>query len=284
MRSTSLCLFLALLVSSSTLLAQSSGFSSNLIAADLNEGGNAVQPNAASTPPRSMKPLSRFALEAGVGVSGVNLQAATNLSRRINLRATGNVFQYTINNISESGLNIDAKLNLASAGASLDFYPFPNHGWRLSPGVLAYNQNAAIGVVAVPGGTSFTLNNSDYYSSTVNPVNGTATLGLHAQKPAFTITTGWGNIIPRKGGHFSFPFEAGVAFIGSPTVAVTLTGSACTDATQLYCTNLSSTTDPIAIEVRNNLNAQVAKWKNDLDPLKTYPIVSFGIAYSFRIR
>jgi hypothetical protein len=28
----------------------------------------------------------------------------------------------------------------------------------------------------------------------------------------------------------------------------------------------------------------VDKYRNDLDPLKTYPIVSIGVAYSFRIR
>jgi hypothetical protein len=32
------------------------------------------------------------------------------------------------------------------------------------------------------------------------------------------------------------------------------------------------------------LQAQVAKYKNDLDPLRTYPIVSSGVAYNFRIR
>jgi hypothetical protein len=34
----------------------------------------------------------------------------------------------------------------------------------------------------------------------------------------------------------------------------------------------------------SRLQAQVAKYKNDLDPLRTYPIVSSGVAYNFRIR
>lgn len=33
-----------------------------------------------------------------------------------------------------------------------------------------------------------------------------------------------------------------------------------------------------------NLNAQIAKYKSDLDPLRFYPIVSFGLAYNFPIR
>jgi ubiquinone biosynthesis protein Coq4 len=36
--------------------------------------------------------------------------------------------------------------------------------------------------------------------------------------------------------------------------------------------------------VQTNLKTQIDKYKSDLDPLKTYPIVSFGVAYNFKIR
>jgi len=36
--------------------------------------------------------------------------------------------------------------------------------------------------------------------------------------------------------------------------------------------------------VQQNLAAQVAKYSSDLNPLKIYPIVSGGLAYSFRTR
>jgi hypothetical protein len=98
------------------------------------------------------------------------------------------------------------------------------------------------------------------------------------------MTTGWGNMIPRKGGHFSFPFEIGVALIGVPTLKVNLGGWVCYDQAQTQCANIANTTDPIAISVQSNLTAQVAKWTKDLNPLKTYPIVSGGIAYSFGAR
>jgi hypothetical protein len=280
MRPTALFLSLTLLGSSTALFAQSANFSTSLVAADPASDGTGVQANsAAKMPPAAIKPLSRFALSAGVSASGINLQAATNLDKHFNLRATGNVFQYNINNISSNGFNIDAKLNLASGGASLDYYPFPNHGFRLSPGVLAYNQNSATATFAVTGGTSFTLDDVTYYASTTNPVKGTGSLGLHANRPAFTITTGWGNMIPRKGGHFSFPFELGVALIGEPDLNIALNSGEVCDANGLNCQDVA--TDP---DVQTNLKAQIAKYKSDLDPLKTYPIVSFGVAYSFRVR
>jgi hypothetical protein len=102
---------------------------------------------------------------------------------------------------------------------------------------------------------------------------------LHTQKTAFTATTGWGNVIPRKGGHLSFPFEIGVAFIGSPTLDIALNSGQVCDAQGQNCVNVATDQN-----VQDNLKKQIDKYKSDLDPLKTYPIVSFGIAYNFKIR
>jgi hypothetical protein len=226
-------------------------------------------------------PFSRLGLSAGIGAGGINLQAATNLNKYINLRGVGNVFSYTVNNINTNGLNLNGKLNLASAGVSVDLYPFPYHGLRFSPGVLFYNQNAASATVTVAGGTSFTLDNNTYYSSTSNPVQGIGTLGLNSQNPAFTMTTGWGNLISRRGGHFSIPFEIGAAFVGTPNLGLALTsGQVCSNPQgTANCQDVA--TDQ---EVQSNLQAQIAKYKNDLNPLKVYPIVSIGIGYNFKIR
>ena len=217
---------------------------------------------------------------------GIQLQAATNLGSHFNLRGSGNFFNYS-DNFTTNGISASAKLNLASAGAAVDIYPF-RAGFRISPGLLFYNQNQVTASTSVPAGSSFTLNGTTYYSANTNaatgatPVTGTGTLGLNTSKPAFTITTGWGNMLPRNG-HFSVPFEVGVAFIGAPSVNVNLGGWACYDQAQTECTNIASTTNPIAIAIQSNLAAQEAKWTSDLNPLKTYPILSVGLAYSFNI-
>ena len=65
---------------------------------------------------------------------------------------------------------------------------------------------------------------------------------------------------------------------------VNLSGWACADQAQTECSNLADSTDPNSVAVQSNLTAQVAKWTSDLNPLKTYPILSAGVAYSFRIR
>jgi hexokinase len=63
-----------------------------------------------------------------------------------------------------------------------------------------------------------------------------------------------------------------------------LTGWACQDQAQTQCGNVQDTSNSTAQEVQSSLATQIAKWKSDLNPLETYPIVSFGVAYSFPVR
>ncbi len=233
-----------------------------------------------------LKPFSSLAFGGGMSLMGVNMQASTNLNRYMNLRGTGNFFDYTASNISTNGFNLNGKVNMATAGVSLDIFPFPNHGLRVSPGMLFYNQNNISATATPQPGKSFSLNGYDYYpdaaTQATDPFQVNANLGLNTNKQAFTLTTGWGNVIPRRHqdqvfSHLTFPFEIGAAFTGVPTVNMTLQGMAC-DQNGLNCVNMA--TDPTA---QANLNLQLNKWRSDLNPLKVYPIFSFGISYSFNL-
>lgn len=280
MKQTVPVLSLVLLFASAGIAAQTPSFSSSLVnpVSSLDGAGGQVEtPKAEASPSHT---LTRFALGFGVSPLGLQLAATTNLSRSLNLRATGNFFNYNAN-FNTSGISATAKLNLASMGVALDIYPL-HLPIRISPGVLVYNGNQLTATASVPGGDSFTLNGQNYYSATANPVNGNATLSLNTNKAAFTITTGFGNQIPHKG-HLSFPFEIGIAVIGDPKAVVNLAGTVCYDQAQTICANLQGN-NPIATTFQSNLSAQVAKWNTDLEPLKTYPIISGGIAYSFHIR
>ncbi len=289
MNRVALFLALACTTAPAALMAQTDTSSFSLALAEIDaDGGTDQAPSALRGATVGVGPFSRVAFGAGISPLGVGLQVATNINEHFTVRGTGNIFEYS-RNFNTNGLNLNANLNLTSAGVALDVYPF-HSGFRISPGVLIYNTSQVTASDNVPGGTSFTLNDQTFYSANANaatgatPVFGNARLGLNSTKPAFTITTGWGNMIPRNGGHWSFPFEIGVALIGAPPLTANLGGWACYDQAQTECTDISSTTDPIAIAVQNDLKAQIAIWKNDLDPLKTYPIVSIGVAYNFRVR
>lgn len=282
---------LSILISTApaALFAQAYSSSSSLFT-DGAESSGGVSRGISSLPSVSLAPapFSRIAMGASVSPFGPGLQVTSYVASHINLRATGNMFRYSTN-FTTNGFNANAQLHFASAGLSADIYPFRN-GFRISPGLLAYNGNRLTAASTVAGGTSFTLNGDTYYSANANsatgvtPLNATAALGLNSTKPAFTITAGWGNTIPRNGGHWSFPFEAGVALTGPPLLNANLTGWACSDQAQTQCTNVASTTDPNALQIQGDLATQISKWKNDLNPLKTYPIISIGTAYSFGVR
>ncbi|MGA2571467.1 MAG: hypothetical protein ABSF23_13190 [Terracidiphilus sp.] len=254
------------------------------------QGAAASHQAAAPVKYAASTPFSRLALAVGIGAGGINMQAAVEANRYLNLRGIGNYFSYTVDNIKingdngANGINVSGKLNFASAGIALDYYPFPNHGFRLSPGVTFYNQNGISATGVSSPGSSFTLDSQKYYSDAVNPLNVTASLGLNTHQQAFSMTTGWGNLLSRKGGHWSVPFELGAVFTGVPTLKIGLTGYACetqADAAINGVTCVNMATDSTA---QANLNAQIAKYKKDLDPLKVYPILSVGLGYNFKIR
>jgi len=267
--------------------------SSSLIAAGSDsEGGDgqAASPTGGSFRgygSESERPFSRVAIAGGLSPLGIQLETATNLSGHLVLRGTGNFFNYNTT-ITSNGITGAGKLSLSSARATLDVYPFRS-AFHISPGILLNNQNQVTAAANVPAGTSFTLNGQTFYSATANaatgatPINGSGVLGLNTNNPAFAITAGWGNLARGKG-HWSVPAEAGVAFIGAPTVNVNLAGWACYDQAQTECANIAGNSNPIAVAVQTNLTAQEAKWTSDLNPLKTYPIVSVGLAYSFHVR
>jgi hypothetical protein len=289
MKSTALYLALTLLAASPVLICQTTtGGPSEMPGAfsSSSQTGDATPPPATALKKydTTPAPFSRFALGGGMSLMGVNLEAAVNVNEHLNIRGTGNFFAYTVNNISTNGFNLAGKVNFATGGASLDYYPFPRHGFRLSPGVLFYNGNQITASATGSSGSDIKLNGTEYYTDSVNPMAVNAALGLNTHKQAFTITTGFGNMIPHKGGHFSFPFELGAAFIGTPSVNVGLTGMACANQSDASdngasCVNMATNTT-----AQTNLSTQVSKWTSDLNALKAYPILSFGVAYAFRVR
>ena len=282
LKRTILHITLAMLATSPILLAQSDSARLNVAAASrlASEGyvSGAVSRLTATGGSGSISPFSRLAFGGGISPMGINLQAAVNATRKVNIRGVGNVFNYSLKNISANGINMNGTLNFATAGIAADIYPFADHGFRLSPGVMLLNQNGVSANLAVTGGTSFDLNGVTYYASSGNPITGSGRLGLNSRNPAFTMTAGWGNMIPRNGGHLSFPVEVGAAFVGSPSVSMALTGGQACDQFGQNCVNVA--TDPT---VQANLQAQIQKYRNDINPFQYYPIVSFGVAYNFNL-
>ena len=260
-------------LSSPTSLAGSS--SSSPSTPDFSSATQATAPTSGviSTGETATKAFSAVGVDVKIGVGGIGFDVAAPLARKFNLRGTGYFFKYNTS-ITENYVTYGSDIQLATGGASLDWFPFGG-SFRLSAGVVGYNGNQLTGTATLNPNQSFTLNGNTYYSSATDPVHATASLRLgNKAGPAFTF--GWGNIVPRKAKkHFSIPIELGFAYVGDPAIDLGFTGSTC-NAAATACQSIAN--NPT---FQQDLAAQKSKYQNDISALRFYPIVSVGFGYKF---
>jgi len=211
----------------------------------------------------------------GVGVKISSLGAGAEVSLRLfshsNLRTGFNYFLYNHDLGTSGGAGYRGELNLCSAQATYEWYPF-HGGFHVGPTVLAYNASHVHAKVAVPGGNVFTITNNSYQSDPSDPIRGTASMSFPKLAPGFLV--GWGNLAGRRR-HFTVPLELGFIFEGVPHVSLNLTGTGC-DVSGLGCSSLGS--DPAAV---NAIHAEQQKIAREVTFLRFYPVVSLGLGYSF---
>jgi hypothetical protein len=220
---------------------------------------------------------------------GIGIKSAIVLDHAYDARVNLNFLTIDTGRFDVEGFNADVNVHFASAGASLDWYPYSSV-WRISPGLLFYNGNQISVKSVIAPGTSFTLDGETFYSASANavtgatPLTGTGILGLHSTKPAFTIAGGFGKFIPRSNRHWSFPSEFGVAFTGAPSANISVSGWTCLDKAQTRCSDVGSSSNPVGADFNNALNGALTKWRRDLAKVQIYPLFSYSVVYSFNIR
>jgi hypothetical protein len=203
---------------------------------------------------------------------GLGAEVAYEVTHSSNIRGGFNFIGYS-RGFDHDGIHYDADLRWLSAEAHYDLFPFSHFAkaFHLSPGLMVYNDNHVNASATIPGGNSFTLNGVSYQSSATNPVAGTGDLSFNKVAPTFLF--GFGNLVPRKGKHFSFNIETGIAFQGSPKIGLNLTGSACVAG---VCSNIATTS-----AIQNNVQGEQTVISNDLKPFKYYPLVALAFGYRF---
>lgn len=253
-------------------------------------GGGSDEPaNVPWDEKKHYQPLSRVGIGADISPLGVGIKSATILTQYFDARLMGNLLGINTGKVEVEGFEGQANFHLASVASSLDWYPLDSI-WRLSVGALIYNGNQISMTTEIVPGTSFSLNHTTYYGATANPatgvipLNGSAVLGIHRHEPAFTLSGGFGKFVPRSNRHWSFPSEFGVAFTGAPTINVNPAGWVCKDQAQTQCGNVSDTSNAVAVEFNNDLQATLTKWRKDLSAVSIYPLFSYSVVYSFNVR
>lgn len=228
-------------------------------------------PTVCSAQTESTKPFSRIGIAFKASTLGAGVETATPLTSRSNLRAGFNMFSYD-RGFNKDGVAYAAQLRFRSTEVHYDWFPFGG-SFHLSPGVLVYNGNQIAADASVPGGKTFTLNDTTYASDPTNPISGTGKVDFIKAGPMFTA--GWGNLLPRNGRHFSVPFEIGFIYTGAPRTTLNMGGGAC-DADGLNCRAVNS--DPT---FQTNVQAEKNKLDKDMSAFKFYPVISVGFAFNF---
>ncbi|MCG5496292.1 hypothetical protein [Ectothiorhodospira variabilis] len=193
-----------------------------------------------------------FALGAKVGTTGLGVEGTYGLRENVNLR--GGLYGFTYStDVEETDVDYDADLKLRSAALLADWHPFRG-GFRLTAGAY-YNGNELTGKA---DGT-LDIGDNDYDASL------DATIDWRSFAPYLGI--GYGNAV--QGGRWSFAFDAGVMFTGSPDVS--LRG------------NLrGQVNDPtLQDQFDEDLRREQEELQDDLDDFKYYPVLSLGVAYRF---
>jgi hypothetical protein len=222
-------------------------------------------------PRRVSNELPHFGVGLKLGSLGIGFQVGTALASRINIRGGANFFTYK-DSETDDGISYNGTLQLRSVEAKLDLFVIG--GFRVTPGLLIYNDNNVAATVSVPGGQSFTVNSTRYFSSAASPITGNAALTVNKTAP--TLAIGFGNLLPRSGRHFSVSTDIGVVFQGSPQFALGLGGNGCLTSAPASCQPINSIPGAPA-----NIQAEQQKISDDVKPFKYYPELSVMFGWSF---
>lgn len=248
--------------------------SSNDVASDSAPVASTTSIPSGTVATARVRPFSQVGFDLHVGIGGVGFDVASPLSRKFNFRSGADFFSYAAS-FQEQGADITANLRLRSGHASLDWFPFGGR-FRLSPLLVYGNNNQMMATALVPSGSTITLNGQDYISSYTNPLHGSGSVDFRKISPGFSL--GFGDILPRKKGHFTIPIEAGFYYVGQPGLKVAFTGSAC-DPTQPASIGCESVDSDAGFQ--QNLAAFTARNNHNLSYASFFPILTMGLGYRF---
>jgi len=221
-----------------------------------------------------------------VGTLGLGVDVSMPLSRHFNLRGNINGFTYSqnLNDIIKNnggssfdafGGNADGKISFLTAGLLIDWYPFETSDFFMSAGAY-YNANKLSITGDVLGSSQkFNINGEDYLASDLGSVTGDVIFG---NSIAPYVGFGWGNRGDESG--WSWSFEIGGLYQNVPTIEMSavvgkvptkqINGVLITQS--IVDTELAKEVTKVNDEISNNEFAKFAK---------IYPVISFGITYSF---
>ncbi len=219
--------------------------------------------------------IYRVAVDMHAGVAGIGTEVAVPLTDRFELRAGSDFFSYsTVVYGGEDPINLDVRLR--SAKLAMDWYVTHHHALRVSPLLVFANSTRAALSLNLNAGQSVTLNDAIYFNDPADPLHGNASIELRRMSPGFSM--GFGHMIPERGHHFSFPFEAGFYYAGAPAYKMQFGGNACSNQESGLVVCQPVQNDPA---FQYNLAQFKAKYQGYVNDARFFPVLSSGVSFAF---
>jgi hypothetical protein len=197
------------------------------------------------------------ALKLGTLGYGVDLSSPFNDTFALRVNVNGISITETD---SQDGTDFEGTLDLFTAGALIDYYPFENN-FRLSSG-LYYNGNGFTGSAKPSAGSTVEIDGNTYTLGNTGDI-GSLDSEVSFKSTAPYVGLGWGNDAKDKG--WGFTFDLGAMYHGSGTADLKA--------------NINNQT--LANEIAADVEAEEQNIKADLEEFKFYPVLSLGVNYTF---
>ncbi|UCD49632.1 MAG: hypothetical protein JSW27_19130 [Phycisphaerales bacterium] len=196
----------------------------------------------------------RLALAGRAGTLGLGGDVMVNVLTDLNLRLGVGAFRFDFD-AEYSDIDYDFELDMLTFPMTLDWYPF-DEKFHISAGVVINDSDATLD--STPG-ESLQIGDDIYTPTEIGVLSGR--LGFDNVAPYIGI--GWGNAFG-KSRRWGFVTDLGVAFVGSPNVDLSASGT------------LAS--DPGFIA---DLARQEADLEDHLEDFKIYPVFSANLYFRF---
>lgn len=196
-----------------------------------------------------------------VGTLGIGVDVDFALGERASVRL--GYSGYSLNRtVDQTDVTYDGTLKLSNPSATLDWY-VAKGGFRVSLGAVA--SGSEVTAVGIPNSNlRYTVNGNSYSVAQLTSLSGRFRLG---NSVAPYLGVGWGNPV-RTGRHWSFLFDLGAVYGGTPDIVL---NAGC------------SSTVPAAIcsQLATDIEAEKQKLRNELTGIRWYPVLSLGLGYRF---
>ncbi len=207
------------------------------------------------TQPVQAGDMTGLGVGAKISTLGGGVEIAGTITDSLNLRLGLQGFSYDFDD-TYSDIDYNADVDFFSGLLLADWFPF-NNNFRLSAGVAVNNNELT--VTGEPRNGTYNIGGVTYPSALVGALTGT--IDFNTVAPYAGI--GYGGAFSDTG-NWSFSFDLGVLFQGSPNVSYSAAGPLAGNAI-----------------FQANLEQERKELEDDLDEYEYYPVLSLGVTYKF---